>query len=414
MCAGTPPAPVGGMAVDSGARAMGDSPATPAQQSYTDTTKSISSCTFSPSVGADEVSVCGEAANAVSRLQEYVQSCSSFSPHTKILTWSFEQQLENETALLFQATVSFMFNRIPHYFCGDWQSSKKKAQRDTAERVKHYLAHTYESVAVSNAYTAPAAMYTDHHIYAEQDAAVHPGFLPERVVRELWAVFEGRSAFLGGTGGATSSVLKWDSEERERPDGSIETRATVTFCIDTVPHHFAGGWCSNVEATHVDTADRVLWYFGKRAEAFIPTERPQKSSMPGSRFAAAPWMRMVAALPSNSGGAVAVSPSGSGGVGTGSMTPAGARSAVEDKTVLMQVQNALQKDLAKETPPGQRVWVWSYEPDPLDPQMFRAQVGVPGWNRTFQGEWCRGKKLAQRSACLVVKIALELRTGGSI
>merc|ERR1719296_250652 len=85
-----------------------------------------------------------DAANAVSQLQEYVQSCSSFSPHTRILTWSFEQQLENETLLQFRATVSFMFNSIPHYFCGGWQSSKKKAQRDTAERVKQYLAKTFD------------------------------------------------------------------------------------------------------------------------------------------------------------------------------------------------------------------------------------------------------------------------------
>merc|ERR1719361_672258 len=59
------------------------------------------------SAGRDEDG--GEVANAVSQLQEYIQGRLSFSPHTKILTWSFETQLENDTALRFRAVVSFVF-----------------------------------------------------------------------------------------------------------------------------------------------------------------------------------------------------------------------------------------------------------------------------------------------------------------
>jgi len=80
---------------------------------------------------------------------------------------------------------------------------------------------------------------------------------------------------------------------------------------------------------------------------------------------------------------------------------------LEDKTILMQVQNTLQKAFAKDTPPGERVWVWSYEGDATDPQLFRARVDIPSWGRTFVGGWCRGKKLAQRNACLVVKDKLD-------
>merc|ERR1712032_1148870 len=80
---------------------------------------------------------------------------------------------------------------------------------------------------------------------------------------------------------------------------------------------------------------------------------------------------------------------------------------IEDKTILMQVQNSLQKTFAKDTPPGERVWVWSYESHDQDPQLFKAHVEVPAWSQSFHGDWRRGKKLAQRSACQVVKNILD-------
>merc|ERR1712194_675550 len=100
--------------------------------------------------------------------------------------------------------------------------------------------------------------------------------------------------------------------------------------------------------------------------------------------------------------------------GIGSVAAAAAASsedqqAVENKTVLMQVQNALQKTFAKDTPPGERVWIWSYETGEQEPQFFRAHVEVPAWKQKFTGEWCRGKKLAQRNACLMVKQRLDHR-----
>jgi len=392
-----------------------------------------------------------EAANAVSLLQEYVQSCTAFSPHKKILTWNFEQQLENETTLQFRATVSFMFNSIPHHFCGGWQSSKKKAQRDTAERVRHYLARSFEQPEPGAADTTPRTPASGNP--EGHRAAIDPCSLPEVVVEELWAAFEGRSGSLSSCGSrgeageddasGLETKLRWQMEERSPLDvaGTSQSevcRATVTFFIHTVPHHFAGGWCANANQARADTAERVLWYFGMRAEGFAaaadkPLPAPplqQQAPVQPQPHVSSPSTSICsgaggASPPRNFGGGCSGAPhspasstatasncSPANGVAAASVAAGTAdpsRQAVEDKTVLMQVQNALQKSFARETPPGQRVWVWSYEADEHDPQLFRAHVQVPCWGESFFGDWCRGKKLAQRSACLVVKGQLDRR-----
>jgi len=423
-----------------------------------------------------------EAANAVSLLQEYVQSCTSFSPHRKILTWNFNQQLENDTTLQFKATVSFMFNTIPHHFCGGWQSSKKKAQRDTAERVRHYLARSFAQPGTAGAgtalgllqdplhggapgtaaaplsvpdVTAPAAAQagaaaatlsggtatnatatatmatatssaTTAAQMRPQDrprpqgprAAIDPTNLPRAVVTELRAAVSGKED-------VAYEKLRWKLEDQSSTASAEDKaagrvfRATVSFFIHTIPHHFAGIWCSSEQEARAELAERVLWYFGK-AEGFAVTDKSSaQESLTSGTLGALPARLATSTSPmSPASSSAAVSPpnrsSGPAAVvDTSSANRDAANKSVEDKTILMQVQNALQKSFARETPPGQRVWVWSYEADQYDPQLFRAHVEVPCWNETFIGEWCRGKKLAQRSACLVVKSELEKRAAAA-
>lgn len=318
-----------------------------------------------------------DAANAVSVLQEFIQSRSSFSPHAKILTWGFEQRLEEDTSLQFRATVSFVFGDVPHYFCGGWQTSKKKAQRDAAERVWRYLKRRFQGPQGE----------------AVARAAIDPGSLPEAVARKLRAICGGQPRSCRDTAQAAAGcsaegcAIEWRIEDMGPADEAGEARrerfrATLTFYVHVVPHHFAGSWCPSEEAAERDTAERVLWYFGRSSETFAAPDGVAASTVSEP-------------MPFASSG------------GTGSHVAGGLQEAVEDKTLLMKVQNALQKTLAKETPPGHQVWVWSYEPDRKDPQLFRARVEVPCWKKTFLGGWCRGKKLAQRSACLAVKQHLE-------
>lgn len=363
--------------------------------------------------------------NAVSALQELIQSCSSFSPHTKILTWTFEQQLEQGNSLEFRATVSFVLGDVPHHFCGGWQSSKKKAQRDTAERVTRYLQQARAAGAPLQAEesTSSAANVPAH-------AALHPRELPDEVLRELAATHPealrsglqlpeaplcSEATTADGASADGSGALEWKIERRAGEAGSEEVRATVTFYIHEVPHHFCGSWCPILapgadgadtaqasrptaeQAAMRDTAERVLWYFDRSEEGFAAMERTVVND------------RMMPPLVAPGPGAeAAVVSRAAGASATSTASSPEKLSVLDDKTVLMQVQNVLQKVFARDTPPGQRVWLWSYEADPSDPQLFRACVGIPSWgNRTFTGEWCRGKKLAQRKACLVVKAALE-------
>mmetsp|Transcript_66674 Transcript_66674/g.210905 ORF Transcript_66674/g.210905 Transcript_66674/m.210905 type:complete len:383 (+) Transcript_66674:24-1172(+) len=311
--------------------------------------------------GADEEG----AASAVSLLQELIQGCSSFSPHARILTWAFEQQLEEDTTLRFCATVSFAFGgHVLHSFCGSWQSSKKKAQRDTAERVRRYLLRRLQRVGDRGA----------------AHAAIDPANLPEEVVRDLWEACDDRASCGTCASGAATALgrgSEWRFEDRG-PKWQERFRAILTFHARGMPHHFAGSWCPSEGAARRDAAERVLWYFGRSSEVFAA----------------------AAGAPSASAGKPSLSQ-------FNLASSQDSQQAVEDKTVLMRVQNALQKAFARETPAGQRVWVWSYEPSDRDPQLFRARVDVPCWQRSFLGDWCRGKKLAQRSACLAVKRHLD-------
>lgn len=306
--------------------------------------------------------------NAVSMLQEYIQSCSDFAPHSRILTWNFDQQLQEDSLLHFRASVSFVFGQVPHHFSGNWQSSKKKAQRDAAERVRRYLAKRTDAAKPEGVPQVPKPKKP---------------ILPDGVHKELGQL-QDRAENAGH-----SDVLEWEIEERrseEASTGSLEFRLVLTFHMHGLPHNFAGGWCSSSKVAKADGVSRVLWYFGleKGFSSHIDhanqvAEGPLPAQLQGAQ------------LPNASTSA----------------DPGPVAAVVEEKTVLMQVQNILQKTFAKDTPAGEKVWVWSYEPDDTDPQLFRALAEVPALGRTFYGDWCKGKKLAQRNACLVVKAFLE-------
>lgn len=220
--------------------------------------------------------------------------------------------------------------------------------------------------------------------------------------------------------------LEWSLEESPNlansAQGAAQVKALVTFYISKVPHRFFGSWCEDAAEAYKDTAERVLWYFGKGLQAFA-TPAPGSAASAAAASAADGPAACVApnAVPSTAHLAAALPKSPEkmqqqqGLIGNGASNGAGGESQpldeteqmVKDKTILMQVQNALQKTFAKDTPPGQRVWVWDYDADASDPQVFRATVLVPAWGRRFLGEWKRGKKAAQRSACLVVRDHLD-------
>jgi len=357
----------------------------------------------------DEGGKRGEDQNAVSLLQEDIQRHSLFSPHAKILTWNFQRRLQEDELLQFRAVVSFVFGEAPQHFCGDWQTSKKKAQRDTAERVRKYL-EASNVLKPSDGEEVEGGGGTSIRLRSTADAAS----LPEGVVEQLKAVVNGDPQK-----GGTNEGLEWFFEERTATtEGAAPAerherlKATVTFRIHGFPHRFCGSWCADESSASRDTAERVLWYFRKGEQRFAASERVVSEGHPL-------WAMMPPQSPLFGSASVtspsATAPASASGMGRAvpsSPPVAEVSQSVEERTILMQVQNQLQKLLAKDTPPGSKVWSWSYDEDPHDPQLFRARVQITAWRSVFTGDWCRGKKLAQRNACLEVKRALDRMADG--
>eukprot|EP00747_Dinoflagellata_sp_TGD_P112405 gnl/TRDRNA2_/TRDRNA2_171460_c0_seq1.p1 gnl/TRDRNA2_/TRDRNA2_171460_c0~~gnl/TRDRNA2_/TRDRNA2_171460_c0_seq1.p1 ORF type:complete len:377 (+),score=66.56 gnl/TRDRNA2_/TRDRNA2_171460_c0_seq1:50-1180(+) len=88
----------------------------------------------------------------------------------------------------------------------------------------------------------------------------------------------------------------------------------------------------------------------------------------------------------------------------------GTSNATEDRMLLRTVESTLQNMFY--TFPGERVWVFHYKHNATDVAhsdmgLFRARAEIPLWKKSFRGDWCSSKKLAQRSACLAVKRYLD-------
>lgn len=264
----------------------------------------------------------------VSKLHEWVQAQSKQGTQLKILHWNFEQQMENKITLQFKATVSFVVNGVPHHIEGDWQTSKKKAQKDCAERALYYfeqldpISITYSSCPVS-----------------------------------------------------ALSALNPPAQFTSESDG-INYRSTVKILLAGVPHHFRGAWKSTEEESHRDVASRTLGYLHvpTYSEEYMAPEfdRQQEPTFDMKGF---------------------------------TMTDGEDAKLAQQKTIIMQVQNLLQKVYSKEMKPGQETWEWVNE---IDAQKnYRATVNIPVSGKSFVGNWCTGRKEAQRDACEKLKEFLE-------
>jgi hypothetical protein len=168
-------------------------------------------------------------------------------------------------------------------------------------------------------------------------------------------------------------------------------QAVAEFDIFGVRHTFPGGLCrSKVEAKE-DCARRVLWYlkcpgyeseFEVDCESCIFSEPPP---LPSETL----WHR--------------------DGTHTEVDVASDAQRLIaEQKTLLMRVQNRLQKAYVHQLPAGASVWDWSYEfsSDAKD-KLCRAWVKIHIADKEFKGEWCRGQKKAQFDACERVQEFLD-------
>jgi len=203
-------------------------------------------------------------AAAVSTLQAFVQGRSPFTPHQKVLTWSFEEA-DDTASTKFRATVSFEMQERNHTLKGGWQSSKKKAQRDCAEKVLWFF--------------QSALPMTEQHRVVDKEVDQEKTEAEEsmddltRCIRTI------------SHASAVVPALKW-SFETSTKEHHIKHRATVAFGLNGQAHHYCGGWqCSKAKAQK-DTADRVAVHLRRSAAqpAWQPVESSQAFSPASAEF----------------------------------------------------------------------------------------------------------------------------------
>jgi len=224
-----------------------------------------------------------------------------------------------------------------------------------------------------------------------------PPALPDSVVQELQGLKESK-------GNQTLSEVSLEMKERSKSSNlGQEYQATIALAIKSVPHHFAGGWSATPLQASQNAAARLLWYLGIDTSGFLAVPEHSVKAAESTLPAQLSQQAVNDVQPGPAGAAAETA--------TPQQSAADPKANLEERTVLMQVQNSLQKAFAKDTPTGEKVWVWSYEADDKDSQMFRALAEIPAIRQTFIGDWCRGKKLAQRNCCMVVKEFLESPEG---
>lgn len=310
----------------------------------------------------------------ISELQEFVQRDRRFpvSSHRPILKWEWDTRMANAVTLEFRATVSFIHEGIPHHASGAWQTSKKSAQRDAAERV--------------------LMMLKGQQSIAEQTSQEKSCFPPESLAVDKLSAFCAKL-----TGKVMEETLQWECTQI---DGGWQATVEARIYGDVV-HTLQGAVCGSEQAAIEDTAKRALWYLkapGHTLAFEVSHEQVVNETLdvPLSET----WLRegMVA--------------------GADLYKSETQQRAAEQKTTLMREQNRLQKRYGKDLPTGTPVWDWQYEYSPMTEQdtlvipVCRAKVRLAGPNIEFQGQWCRGQKQAQLNACQQVTEYLDAEERG--
>jgi hypothetical protein len=286
--------------------------------------------------------------------------------------------MANAVTLEFRATVSFIFEGIPHHATGAWQTSKKTAQRDAAERV---LVMLNEQSCISS----PSAQT---ELFCSAEAS------PVDQLSDYCAKLRGKQKTE-----ALWETLCWSCTQENEG-----WQAAVEVCIygDAV-HTLQGAVCSNKQSAMEDTATRALWYLKapSHLSAFeVSHEEVAQEALevPSSEI----WLRegMVH--------------------GADLYRSEKQQQAAEQKTTLMREQNRLQKRYARGLATGEPVWTWFYDYSPITEEnptgsvvpWCRATVCITGPNIEFQGQWCRGQKQAQLNACAHVTEYLDSEERG--
>lgn len=297
----------------------------------------------------------------ISLLQEFVQ-CSKQFPvpqHRPILQWSFDTHMADFTTLEFRAQVSFILDGVAHHVAGSWQSSKRQAQRDVAERCLVFFVGSWGAYLLDHG-------SEDHSAMIDTVAKTPISSLEELCLK--CAACRGQPPVWS---------REWDGDR---------CRVFVELSMLGVPHKFAGDYFLDEDAAKTDIAKRVLWYLQASGFEDMFESDPKSSAISGNEIPSPPanWSR-----PSEECDSMEVA---------------------QRKTALMRTQNRLQQTFGRQLKPGQSIWEWSYEADPTDLSFSprcKAKVYIPAAGRSFEGDWALSQRESQLEACQHVSAFLD-------
>jgi hypothetical protein len=185
--------------------------------------------------------------SSISMLQEFVQCAGAYQApqQQRVLQWHLESRLGSPLAAAaaeFRATVSFLLDGVPHHVVGAWHPSKKRAQRDTAERTLGLYVGRWGAEALQEPGSQPSSTLT------QRQRRQHTGGRSGHEAHVLEEFCRGSPAVAGGP---TRWEVRWEAGL---------CRAHLEVSILGTPHTFSGAARPCVEAARDDTARRVLWY----------------------------------------------------------------------------------------------------------------------------------------------------------
>jgi hypothetical protein len=350
----------------------------------------------------------------ISKLQEFVQSSKAYPLPSScpVLQWSHENRMVG-SSLHFRATTAFLLDGIPHHVLGGWWPSKKQAQRDAAERSLGFFVGRYgEELAKSPSKGDEAAFNLgEANVIIDAVAAFYEAKKEGFTFEESDEVVI-LQRFCG-------HPLRWNCRWEAQPDGEALCQATVELDFLGTPHVFAGRKFDNKAAARADTARRVLWYlhcpgFEDIYQADHELVKIMAQEIPEP--AASAWPPLTGQVLTSS--TAYSSDNESSGFRSPSNCPSPSTESrdslpgspslsptdrpdqselLERKTVVMRLQNRLQKIFAKQLTPGKSVWSWQY--DRNQDGMYRASVHIALLEKTFSGGWAIGHQTAQMEAC---------------
>jgi hypothetical protein len=286
--------------------------------------------------------------------------------------------------LEFRAMVSFTLEGVLHHAAGAWQTSKKSAQRDAAQRVLWLAMDQWSKYSAKG-----GTRKTFNEVQVKGEASA------ERTLSDVIG-FLPKAPGVTGAPNSKQKLLHWRFAADQEDSRNIQ--AVAEFDMFGVRHTFPGGFSKSKAEAKEDCARRVLWYL--KCPGYISDFEVNSESLMVSEPPPLPleseWQR-------------------EGNDAEADVANDTQRAIAEQKTLLMRVQNRLQKAYVHQLPPGASVWEWSYEfsADTKD-KLCRAWVKIHIANQEFKGDWCRGQKRAQFDACERVQEFLDSLEGNNL